>query len=240
MSRKFTLVQDYYEEGFNLYKNKIITIKEGVTVLVGCNGIGKTTLLHQIRDSLKKKKIPCIIFDNLCDGGSNSVSKAGFYGDLSLMITAISSSEGENIVMNMGKLAARLGNFVKTGKDKNDDLSEALAKLVNRGDKEEVKEIPKERWILLDAVDSGLSVDNIVDIKEQLFKTILEYNYGNKIYIVISANEYEMAREENCLDVYNGKYVKFNDYEEYRNMILESKKWKEERSEVSVNAGGEE
>ena len=56
---------------------------------------------------------------------------------------------------------------------------------------------------MLDAVDSGLSVDNIVDVKEQLFKTILEYNYGNEIYIVISANEYEMARGEQCFDVYN-------------------------------------
>lgn len=84
----------------------------------------------------------------------------------------------------------------------------------------------------MDAVDSGLSVDNIVDVKDLLFKTILEYNYGNDIYIVISANEYEMARGEQCFDVYNGKYVTFNDYEEYRNMILERKEWKEERVKV--------
>lgn len=54
MSRKFALMKDCYEEGFNLYKKKNITIESGVTVLVGCNGIGKTTLLHQIRDRLKK------------------------------------------------------------------------------------------------------------------------------------------------------------------------------------------
>lgn len=41
MSRKFTLVKDYYDECFNLYKKKTITIKTGVTVLVGCNGIGE-------------------------------------------------------------------------------------------------------------------------------------------------------------------------------------------------------
>lgn len=81
----------------------------------------------------------------------------------------------------------------------------------------------------MDAVDGGLSVDNIVDIKEQLFKTILEHNFGNEIYIVISANEYEMARGEQCFDVYNGKYIIFKDYENYRNMILDWKKWKEER-----------
>lgn len=46
MGRKFQLERDYYEEGLNLYKKKTIEIKPGVTVLVGCNGIGKTTLLH--------------------------------------------------------------------------------------------------------------------------------------------------------------------------------------------------
>ena len=74
-----------------------------------------------------------------------------------------------------------------------------------------------------------MSVDNIVDIKEQLFKTILKYNYGNEIYIIISANEYEMARDEQCFDVYNGKYVKFTDYEEYRDFILQSREWKNQR-----------
>ena len=38
-----------------------------------------------------------------------------------------------------------------------------------------------------------------------------------------------MANGERCFDVYNGKYITFKDYEEYRNMILKSKKWKEER-----------
>ena len=99
------------------------------------------------------------------------------------------------------------------------------------GETIEEVEIPKERWILLDAVDSGLSVDNIVDIKEDLFKTILEYNFGNEIYIIVSANEYEMARGEKCFDVYNGKYVEFKDYEEYRDFIVESKEWKHQRSE---------
>ena len=51
------------------------------------------------------------------DGGSKSASEAGFYGNVEFMATAICSSEGENIVMNMGNLAARLGQFVKTGED---------------------------------------------------------------------------------------------------------------------------
>ena len=236
MIRKFELERDYYDEGFNLYKKKTIIIKPGVTVLVGCNGIGKSTLLRQIKDNLKKENIPYITFDNLKDGGSNSISEASFYGNFGFMATAMCSSEGENIVMNICNLAARLREFVDKGEDpkerKHIQLARSIAQI--NGEKIEESEIPKERWILLDAVDSGLSVDNIVDIKEQLFKTILEYNYGNEIYIVISANEYEMAPGEQCFDVYNGKYITFKDYEEYRDMVLQSKKWKYQRSETEM------
>ena len=233
MSKKFNLVKDYYEEGFDLYKKKTITIKPGVTVLVGCNGIGKTTLLHQIRGKLKKDNIPYVLFDNLKDGGSHSISEAGFYGDFSFMATAMCSSEGENIVMNIGNLAARLGKFVKEGEDPKEVSHINLERNIKQMNGEEIEEleIQKERWILLDAVDSGLSVDNVVDIKE-LFKTILEYNYGNEIYIIVSANEYEMSRGERCFDVYNGNYVKFTDYEGYRDFILQSRGWKNQRSEV--------
>lgn len=203
-------------------KRKLLQLKQESQFLLVVMELGKTTLLHQIRDSLKTIKIPYVSFDNLKDGGGHSISEAGFYGNFGFMATAMCSSEGENIVMNMGNLAARLGDFVKTGEDTKDAKFKALTRSLARLDKEfeEEKEIPKERWILLDAVDSGLSVDNIVDLKEQLFKTILEYNYGNKIYIVISANEYEMARGEQCFDVYNGKYVKLKDYEDKNGLYM--------------------
>ena len=40
-----------------------------------------------------------------------------------------------------------------------------------------------------------------------------------------------MARDEQCFDVYNGKYVKFTDYEEYRDFILQSREWKNQREQ---------
>lgn len=230
MSREFVMKRDYYEDGIYLYKKKTVAINPGVTVLVGCNGIGKTTFLHQVRYKLKKQNIPYIEYDNLHDGSSNSVSEAGFNEDFGFIATAISSSEGENIILNMNKFASDLRDFIKTGSviEKN-PFAKAFKALNSVVD--ERKEVVPERWILLDAVDSGLSVENIVDIKE-LFKTILEYNYGNEIYIVVSANEYEMARGEQCFDVYNGKYISYNDYEEYRNMIIKSRDWKDNRIKV--------
>lgn len=235
MSRKFKLIKDYYDEGYDLYKKSTITLNPGVTVLVGCNGSGKTTMLRSMESQLKKENIPVITFDNLKDGGSRAMSAASFYGNIGFMATAMASSEGENIVMNVGNLASILRNFILIGEVASESkrFSDSFAKSL-WGDKKQEKEkkkkeIPKERWILLDAVDSGLSVDNVVDIKEQLFKTILAEKFDGEIYIVISANEYELARGEDCFDVYNGKYVKFSNYEEYRNFILKSREIKDSR-----------
>jgi hypothetical protein len=90
----------------------------------------------------------------------------------------------------------------------------------------------KERVLLFDAVDSGLSVDSIVEVKE-MFTAIEEYSkqMGMDVYIVIAANEYELARNSNCFDVNDGKYVTFADYEEYRNFIINSRLKKEKRIE---------
>lgn len=207
MSRKFTLVKDYYGLGFDIYKKKTIAINSGVTVLVGCNGIGKTTFLKQITNTLKKENVQYIEFDNFHDGGGRARANAGHCGDIDFLAMSMISSEGENIVMNLDRIAGGIGNFVKNNPNN------------------------KDLWIILDAIDSGLSVDNVVGIKE-LFKTILEdkRNKDREIYIIVSANEYEMAREEQCFDVCNGKYIKFKDYEEYRNFILESKEWKCQRN----------
>lgn len=230
MSREFQIEKRYYDESYDLYKKKSITINDGITVLVGCNGSGKTTLLHQIKEQLKKENIPVLSFDNLHEGGSTAISAAGFYGDLGFMGAAMTSSEGENIVLNISKLASTLRSFIKTGKTQteNDELVKAFAKAF-WGDKAEEKQESNERWLLLDAIDSGLSVDNVVDLKECLFKTILKDAEDTNVFIIVSGNGYEMVREENCFDVYNGEYIKFSNYEEYRNFILDSRKTKDKR-----------
>lgn len=230
MSRKFYLVRDYYEDNKYLYKKRVITIKPGVTVLVGCNGIGKTTLLHQIKEKLRENKIPCVMFNNLHDGGDRAVQEAAFYDDFGFVANAVCSSEGENILMNMSNFASKLRNFVETGKViERNPFAKIFEKNNEQKENENEEDNSNERWILLDAVDSGLSVDNVIDLKEGLFKTILQYNFGKEIYIVVSANAYEMARNEQCFNVYNGSYRKFKDYEEYRQFVLDSKEWKRNR-----------
>lgn len=76
----------------------------------------------------------------------------------------------------------------------------------------------------MDATDSGLSIDKIIDVKEQLFKTVLQDNPDKDIYIVIAANSYEYTVPMDglpleCRDVKTGAVVKFDNYHDYRYWI---------------------
>lgn len=220
--------RDPYDSGFSPTRPTNINIEEGLTVLVGCNGAGKTTLLHNIKEEMKKQNIPCNLYDNLRDGGSNSISEAFYYGDTGIGACLWTASEGEAIKINFGRGSSKIKGFLKDGFY--DSRSNRFARLFS--DKTEVKEIGNKRVLLFDAVDSGLSVDSIIEVKK-VFDLIIEdaKQLGVEVYIIISANEYELARQSNCFDVNEGKYIKFNDYEDYRKFIIKSREKKEKRIE---------
>lgn len=56
MSRRFKIERDCYEDENYLYKKGHVTFQPGLTVLVGCNGCGKTTLMKQLENILKRQK----------------------------------------------------------------------------------------------------------------------------------------------------------------------------------------
>lgn len=233
MSRVFTTWRDPYDEGFSTCRKKEIEINPGVTVLVGCNGAGKSTLLHNIEAELKKDNIPYFQHDNESNGKRNLISEAAFDNDFGLMATAVCSSEGENISYRLGQIASKLKKFIETGicKDRRDRLADAMKKAVDDDYEEEKNEIPNERWILLDAMDSGFSIDNVIEMKN-LFGLVYNHakSIGIEVYIVISANEFEIARNMQCFDVMAGKYVWFGeDYEKFREFIIKSRQKKNKR-----------
>ncbi len=53
MSRRFKIERDCYEDENYLYKKGHVTFQPGLTVLVGCNGCGKTTLMKQLENILR-------------------------------------------------------------------------------------------------------------------------------------------------------------------------------------------
>ena len=228
MSRIIKTWRDPYDAGFSTCRKKQIEIQQGLTVLVGCNGSGKTTLLHNIKSELKKEDIPVFYYDNEKDGGNDSISESIFYGNLSFTATALCSSEGENISLNLSKIASKLRKFVETSD--NGDRFNALAKTLALKDDNEENNVSNERWILLDAMDSGYSIDNVIEMKD-FFDLVIKdaKEFGIELYIVISSNEYELAHESKCFDVMEGKYIQFASYEDYKKFILRTREKKDKR-----------
>ena len=219
--------RDPYEAGFSPTRPTSIELNEGLTVLVGCNGAGKSTLLQNIKEVMNKQNIPCHLYNNLNEGGSSAFESAIYNGDMNLGVALFSSSEGESIKINIGQLSNLFDEFLETGfmATRKNRLSRVL--------RNEEKHIDSNiRVLLFDAIDSGLSVDSIVEVKimfDKLFETASKL--GVVLYIVVSANEYELARGVSCFDVNLGKYITFKDYEDYRAFIIKTRKNKEKRIE---------
>lgn len=210
-------------------------INPGLTVLVGCNGAGKTTLLNNIEEQLKREKVPCYSYDNLHEGGSNSVGNALLYENISLVAYLMTASEGEQIQENFGTMLENVHEFLQTGKintKENRILNVFQSLLDSKENEDNESELINERWLLLDAIDSGLSVDavvNVIDVLNFILKDAKRM--GVKLFIVITANEYELCRRNKCFDVNSGQYIEFKDYEDYRKFILKSREKKDKRYE---------
>lgn len=203
--RKFTLSNTWYGGDDNIFKNNTLEVNTGITVLVGCNGIGKTTLLNQIKQNLKDNGIPVCSYDFFEDDEKNMRQKYLVDGETRKLANFVTSSEGERIIYIACDLFYKIGRMINGNPNS------------------------KEYWVLVDAIDSGLSIDGIIEVKESI-KWVLDENKDKDVYFLISTNSYELARKERCLMVENGKYTRFFGYEDYRNYILSSRDYKNKRN----------
>ena len=221
-SRSIPVWKDPFNAGFELFDPKEIVFNEGVTILTGCNGAGKSTLLRCIESNLVKDHIPCMKFNNF-NSYNRTIERALFKGRYDVVSTAVISSEGENITIGLGDKVKRIHDFLENG-----EYDELPFGFLDEK-KEEVKS--KERWILLDAIDSGWSIDNIIVFK-QLLEAIQEdaVQLGVTVYIIITANSYEMCIWHRCIDVYTGEYITFANYDAYKEYILMTAARKEQRN----------
>lgn len=210
MSRTFKILKNAIIEQTrtNLYNTELFKFEPGVTILVGCNGFGKSTLLKQIEYQLKNEyQLPYIKYDNYNDGLplQEQTAQNQEYKTFSIMLQ---SSEGENIIIRSSLIGRKIGKMFR-----NNPLA-------------------NEYYILLDGVDSGLSIDNMVDLKKHLFDLIINDNKDKDVYILCSANSYEMTVGYKCMNILTGEYIHFNTYDEYKAFILKTKEIKDNRKDV--------
>lgn len=222
--RNFEINRNPYGIGA-LCNRKNIAFNEGITVLIGCNGSGKTTILNNIQSELEKDNTPCYYYNDKRDG--ESVKKRQLLeNDIEEFSKMVTSSEGEVMVQCFGLELSKLRQFISTG-EITCNLSALLASL-----REENSEKPNtnERWLLFDALDSGLSLDMLYDVKD-VFNLIIEDGkaMGKAVYIVVAANSYALAENEHCLDVTTGTYCTFKTYEEYKTRVWDTRKRKDKR-----------
>ncbi len=206
MNKLFSLKTEPYIKGQKIFAKKTVHIHEGLTVLVGCNGSGKTSMLKQMHKQLKAENAAVMYYDYAKVRESKDTLLQ--CGDIPTAQFAswVSDSEGEQIVVAVSLLARNIGTFVR------DHVGEDI-------------------YILVDAIDSGLSIDNIDCVKRLLFATIISdvQSKGNQAYVIVTANSYEMAAGVQCVEASTCEEKIFSSYSEYRQFILLSAAKKENR-----------
>ena len=215
---KIALQNDPYEDDRKFFAKRTANFRPGITTLVGCNGIGKSTMLHGIEHELKERGTPYILFDNLGEEGGEKSSSLGsvmwkgrrnFEAAIEKAAFLSESSEGEKIV-------SALLSYISSS------ISD-IKGYAGYG----------ELWLLFDAIDSGLSADYIEDIKDGVFGKIIDSApEGTRIYIIASSNSYEMSSGTMCFSVEKMRYVNIRSYDAFVKAVKSSRKYKAKRDEV--------
>lgn len=183
------------DDWYNLFKKHTFEFEEGVTCLIGKNGAGKSTLLQELKDKLNDINLKPFYYENE-ERERHAISEFGFYGDVARIARNLANSEGQNIRSNFQDYIPRIGEYIQ----------------------KRIKYKQDKAIILLDGLDSGISLDYAIELKKDLFATILEdcCNSGLECYIIVSANNYEFCDGVDCVRVTDAKHFRFNNYEEFR------------------------
>lgn len=198
-----------FDNTLKLYTRKQFTLMPGLCSLVGCNGSGKTTFIdHFLIPKLRRDQIEYYKYNDRRNGGSMLMDRMlNVDDDMNGLVRMTLSSEGERIVVGLEQVISALPNFFKENKN-------------------------KPAFLILDAIDSGMSVDEIIEIRELFLDLIIpdaKSRFGVDLYIVIAANNYEWCIDERIhnIDITSGKVLKISSYDQYKQQILKSRQIKD-------------
>lgn len=227
------IVRDpYYDEDY-LFDKDTLTLTDKVTVFVGPNGYGKTTLTKAIKEGLKRQGA----FDfanntherNLSRGFRNAFTPDSKDTNDATTIGFMAYDSHADDHSNSISSALANDNFMLLALRKESSEGEnnlySLGELFNNAGSV-AKEYPNLEQLVLfvDGIDSGLSVDMIdlivrtLDIKIQQVESL---NPNLEVAIVFTTNNYEMTRNLPTFDPTTFEPVAYDSYEDFRADMLE-------------------
>lgn len=242
---KFSLTNDWKDEDQRIFTVKSVEIPANkITCLIGCNGIGKTTAIEEMKQFLQ-------------NAGAKDVKDLQEFNPMAGLFESLKNEKPKkptayivffdkdsSFVKNQRKgldswcfehdMGGFLGNFSSNGESVIRRLNGAIEAIEMFTKKAVQEQVPL--WIFIDDVDAGTSIDVIAKVKANLIEAD---NYLNKHnlehYIIVTSNSFEFARDMYCLYARNMKQVTVSDYEEYKKFVLKSRKDKEKRDGIHTD-----
>ena len=195
MSIKLKLMSKPWETDEKIFKNLNREIEDGLHILVGPNGYGKSTFMQFIKEKYKRDENYKLLTWNGVTNTRDGKGSAFFRQNFELLANMVMSSEGEEHNINLAMFLQNVGH--------------------------EVANLDRDLILLLDAIDSGISADRIEEILDVLAMIIADVRRrGHKCYIFVPSNTYEMVRHTHCMDPCTGEDLVFLDYEHWRKYIF--------------------
>lgn len=196
MIKSIKVKPNSFEEDILLFKTAKF---KKLNILFGGNGVGKTTLLNGIINNRleleTKKELIIKSYINSKDNFRhiNQVTYKDMGRALLQKVNANELSEGQSIIYS---LLAYIENTKKIAS--------------NNPDKTVV--------LVLDEIDSGLSAENI----NMILHLICDLLKMGNIQLFISSNHYHFVYVfKNVFNMYTGKWIEINSYDEYFNKLVE-------------------
>ena len=92
MSYSIKIPREFYNKGERIFDKGTLTFEPGITVLIGCNGSGKSTILRHIKDHCRREDIPVLYYDNFTEDIMDSCKYFIFPIDIALLFALLPPS----------------------------------------------------------------------------------------------------------------------------------------------------